>query len=107
MVSINDTVEIEGSHGIKISADKVLENAVFEDYDMLVLPGGIPGTPNLQSNKVVISQIKKFHNENKYLAAICAAPSILGELGILENCDATCYPGYETKLKGATVVDHL
>lgn len=105
MVSINETVEITSSHNIRICADKIFTEVDFNDYDMIVLPGGIPGTPNLQAHEGVVEQVKKFHEEGKYLAAICAAPSILGAMGILENCEATCYPGYENKLKGATIKD--
>ena len=70
---------------------------------MVVLPGGVPGTPNLEQSDAVQSAIEYCVMNDKYLAAICAAPSILGHLGVLEGCEAICYPGYEKDLKGAKI----
>lgn len=105
MISITDNIEVVTSHNIKLFADKTFAEANFDEYDMIVMPGGIPGTPNLQAHEGVINQIKSFYENGKYLAAICAAPSILGNLKMLENKEATCYPGYETKLIGAVIKD--
>jgi 4-methyl-5(b-hydroxyethyl)-thiazole monophosphate biosynthesis len=102
MISITDNYEVKSSHNISIKADLLIKDADFEKADMIFLPGGIPGTPNLANSSTLVSNIIKFNEEGKYLAAICAAPSIYGELGLLDGKVASCYPGYEDKLKGAT-----
>lgn len=104
MVSIMDTVEIIGAHGIVVSADKVFEEVNFDDVDMLVLPGGMPGTKHLASHQGLAEKLKEFENANKMIGAICAGPMVLGMNGILDGKKATCYPGFEDQLKGATVV---
>ena len=96
-VSINDSLEVKGSHGIKVLADILLKD-VKDGADMLILPGGMPGTLNLQKNAVLCDMLKK---ADCYIAAICAAPSVFGELGLLKGKKATCYPGFEDKLEGA------
>lgn len=101
MVSISDKYEVTSSHNVIIKADLLINEADFGKADMLFLPGGIPGTPNLASNETLIKNILEFNEQGKRLAAICAAPSIFGELGILEGRTASCFPGYEDKLKGA------
>jgi 4-methyl-5(b-hydroxyethyl)-thiazole monophosphate biosynthesis len=69
----------------------------------LVLPGGMPGTLNLGASRLVQEKIKKFQEEGKWLAAICAAPSVLGQAGLLKGKEAVCYPGFEDKLLEAKV----
>lgn len=101
MVSVSDKYEVKSSHDVIIRADLLIDEADFDKADMLFLPGGIPGTPNLASNPVLMQNIIEFNKQGKKLAAICAAPSIFGELGILEGKTASCFPGYEDKLKGA------
>lgn len=101
MVSIQNSVSVTGSHGITFQADTVFENADFETYDAIVLPGGMPGTLNLGEHAGVCSVIKKFAAEGKLVCAICAAPSVLGAAGILNGRKATCHPGFEGKLIGA------
>lgn len=98
---------IRGSHGIEVVADvtnteaeKLLEN---DHIDMVILPGGMPGTLNLQSDATVNKFIDTAVKTDAYLAAICAAPLILGELGLLKGKKATCYPGFEDKLIGADI----
>lgn len=105
MVSINEGLEVVGAHNITIKADKLISEVDFEAGDMIVLPGGMPGTLNLGACKELTSQVVKYNEESKMLAAICAAPSVLGELGILKGESATCYPGFEEKLIGATCLD--
>lgn len=100
-VSVTEEKLVKSSHEFLIMADEVIANIDFSEGDMIFLPGGIPGTPNLAACKVLTDNIVAYHNEDKKLAAICAAPSILGELGVLEGLKATCYPGFENKLKGA------
>lgn len=94
---------VTGSHKVTVMADLEAENAPLDGVDMVVLPGGVPGTPNLEQSDAVQSAIEYCVMNDKYLAAICAAPSILGHLGVLEGCEAICYPGYEKDLKGAKI----
>ena len=84
-VSIMDTLDIQGAHGINIKADQMFDEADFSVADMLVLPGGMPGTLHLGQHKGLQNILKDFHNEKKNIAAICAAPSVLGKYGILEG----------------------
>lgn len=105
MVSISDELLTKGSHKIQVIADKLIEDICFDEYDMLVLPGGLLGMQNLEACVPLMQQVDKFFENDKYVAAICASPSILGRRGILEGRQATAYPGFEAELKGATVVD--
>ena len=95
-----------GSHGIPVTCD-VLEKEIDVncDFDMIILPGGLPGAHNLNSSPVVDAFIKKADIQGKYICAICAAPYVLGVRGILKGKRATCYPGFETQLEGADTVD--
>ncbi len=103
-VSIMDSVMVTGSHGITIKADRLFADGGFADSDLLFLPGGVPGTPNLAAHPGVCDLLKEFAAGGKRLAAICAAPSVLGGLGLLAGKKATCYPGWEKKLTGAHCV---
>lgn len=105
MVSINGNRQVAGSHKISVLTDMLFEEGNFDDADFLVLPGGMPGTMNLMEHEGLDKLLKKFNRENKNLAAICAAPSILGQKGLLDGKSATCYPGFEEKLTGADVID--
>lgn len=100
-VSITDSDTVVSSHNIALKTDMLIKDVDFDSADMLVLPGGIPGTPNLESCKLLTDNLKKFNEKGKMLSAICAAPSILGHLGILDGKEATCYPGFEDELGGA------
>lgn len=101
IVSMNGTLTVTGSHKIAIGADLLLEDVKDSSADMLVLPGGLPGTTHLAESNVLGEMLKNAAASGKYVAAICAAPSVLGGLGILEGKHATCYPGFEDKLTGA------
>ncbi|MFG6393084.1 MAG: DJ-1/PfpI family protein [Lachnospiraceae bacterium] len=101
MVSVTDTIEVTGSHNITIKADKLFAEADFDNADMLILPGGMPGTNNLLAYKPLTDKLTEFNNAGKFVAAVCAAPSVLGALGILNGKNATCFPGFEEKLTGA------
>ncbi len=101
MISVSGKKEVTGSHNITFFADISIDEADFSSYDGLVLPGGMPGTLKLSANETVTAQIKKFAEDGKLVAAICAAPSVLGEAGILQGKCATCHPGFEEKLAGA------
>lgn len=104
-VSIKDDKIVKGSHGVSIEADMSISQIDFEKADMLFLPGGMPGTLNLADCNMLTEQIKKFASTGKKLAAICAAPSVLGQLGVLEGKKAICYPGFEGKLTGAQITN--
>lgn len=104
MVSIMDRKKVTGSHGIVVKADKKFQKDACRECDMLVLPGGLPGTDHLRAHKGLRKLIKEFYKEDKWLAAICAAPTVFGELGLLEGKKATCYPAMEEGLIGAEVV---
>lgn len=103
-VSITGDLTIHGAHQIEVQADRLFEEMDFSDVDMLVLPGGMPGTRNLQNHAGLCELLKAYNNEEKYVAAICAAPSVLGGLGILDGRKACCYPSFEEKLGTAEVV---
>lgn len=100
-VSISGSKEVTGSHKITVLADDLFENVDFGGLDGVVLPGGMPGTTNLMNHAGVNEVIKSFDKEKKLVAAICAAPSVLGQAGLLKGRNATCYPGFEEKLTGA------
>ena len=103
MVSIMEGKQLKGSHGIKVTADSMFADVDFSDADLLVLPGGMPGTLNLGNHQGLCELLKKHYAENKMIAAICAAPSVFGQLGFLKGRTAVCYPGFEDKLEGAVV----
>lgn len=96
---------IRGSHGIFVTTDIDDKDLVLNDsIDMIFLPGGMPGTLNLEKSDYVQKSIDYCVNNDKYIAAICAAPSILGHRGLLNGKNAVCYPGFEDELKGASVL---
>ena len=100
-VSIMGRKEVHGSHGIDVMADALIEDTDLDAMDMLVLPGGKMGTQNEEACKALTDKVKEFDAAGKYVAAICAAPTILGHLGIVNGKKATCYGGLEGELKGA------
>lgn len=104
VVSVTGKTEVTGAHQIKVVADALFEDMNYEQVDMIVLPGGIPGATNLDAHSGLRNMIRKFDSEKKSLAAICAAPLVFGNLGILNGKQAVCYPGYEKYLKGAEVL---
>jgi len=105
-ISISNNKTVSGSHGILVIADSLFSEADFNDNDMLYLPGGKLGTENLDAHEGLKDLISKQTLENKKLAAICAAPSILGKMGILNGKEAICYPGFENKLQGAILSEN-
>lgn len=104
LVSVTDKKEITGAHGIKLQADLTISQIDAKEADVLFLPGGMPGTKNLGETKELLEALKEAHKNNRRIAAICAAPSVLGKLSLLEGKKATCFPGFEHELKGALVV---
>ena len=103
MVSITDEKVVTGSHGISVSMDKTLSDVNFDEVDMIVLPGGMPGTLNLEACEPLMEKVKEFDKAGKYISAICAAPTVFGHLGLLEGKKACCYPSMEDGLVGAEV----
>ncbi|MCH5257862.1 MAG: DJ-1/PfpI family protein [Lachnospiraceae bacterium] len=103
MVSINDERKVTGSHNITVEMDKLFNEVDFDSIDMLVLPGGMPGTKNLEAFEPLMNKVDDFYNKGKYIAAICAAPSIFGHRGILKGKKACSYPTFESHLEGAAV----
>ena len=105
--SVSECKSVRGSHNIKIKPNLTigLDTTADEllDGDCVILPGGMPGTKNLAASADVIKLIKAYNEAGKIVAAICAAPSVLGENGLLKGKKATCFPGFEDKLTGATV----
>jgi protein deglycase len=94
---------VTGSHHLEVSAD-IGENRIsLDNMDMVVLPGGMPGTKNLEKSPMVRASINYCAQNGKYIAAICAAPSILGHMELLKGHTAACFPGYEEELGAAAV----
>ena len=91
-VSINPVPEVTSSHEITFRTDTTIDALDFDDYDMLILPGGVPGTPNLRACAPLMDQVVDFCKKGKQIAAICAAPGIFAELGLLKDVPATCNP---------------
>lgn len=98
-VSVMNGKLVKGSHGIGVEADGLFDEVQMDDADLIVLPGGMPGTINLKNHEGLRKLVLKFFNKGKYVAAICAAPTILSELGILAERKACCYPSFEGELK--------
>ena len=96
---------VTGAHGITVTADVADKDFVCKSPDMIFLPGGMPGTLNLAASETVTDAIKTAIVRDAYIAAICAAPSILGDMGLLRGKRAVCYPGFEGRLTGAIIPD--
>ncbi len=100
---------VTGAHGIPVTADitaeEALEKLAVSKPDMIILPGGMPGASNLDASPAVDTFIEEAVKSDAYIAAICAAPMILGKRGLLNGHDATCYPGFEKYLEGAKCYD--
>ncbi len=94
---------VYGSHKIGVVTDCSIDEVDWDKADMVVLPGGMPGTTNLYADQRVTDGVRRLYEAGKYVAAICAAPSsILGGMGLLQGRQATCYPGMEDGMTGAT-----
>lgn len=89
------------SHGVCVKSDVSADDIDYDEIEGAILPGGMPGTLNLEKDERVIECVKRCYESGKIVAAICAAPSVLGHLGILDGKRATCFPGFEKELKGA------
>ncbi len=97
MASLTDEKEFKTSHGLVIRAETTIDEVDENDYDFIYLPGGKVGVDNILASEKALELIKAFRKADKVLAAICAAPSILGKLGLLEGVTYTCFPGFETE----------
>ncbi len=101
-VSITDKKEVKGAHGITVTADLTVSEA-RETPELVILPGGMPGALNLRRSSAAADAVLRTYKNGGYVSAICAAPFILGELGLLDGKEAVCYPGFEDKLHGAVL----
>lgn len=101
-VSITSEHKVTGAHGMAVLADALLSETDASDADALVLPGGMPGSKNLNECEPLKELLLEQYRHNKIVAAICAAPMVLGGLGLLKGRRATCYPSFEPTLIGAT-----
>ena len=93
---------VRGSHGISVSADRPLAEAAHEEWEMVILPGGMPGSTNLRDDPGVQGLLRRQAERGGRIGAICAAPIALGKAGLLRGRKATSYPGFEKELSGAT-----
>ena len=94
-VSITSDIEVRGTHGFRILSDTTINKISADDFDALMLPGGLPGTTNLRDSKEVISLVQQAYNEGKIVSAICAAPIVLKDAGIADDKRITGYPACE------------
>ena len=102
-VSIMDDYTVRGSHGINVQTEDLFEEVNFVESDMIVLPGGMPGTKNLDAHAGVRRVVKGFYDEGKKIGAICAAPTVLGNMGLLKGKRVSCYPSMEKEIQGAVI----
>ena len=102
-VSVSGALQVEGAHQIPVIADISINEVDMNKASVIVFPGGMPGTTNLDGSKEVEKIIFQADKEGKWIAAICAAPMILGKRGLLKGKEAVCYPGFEKYLEGAKV----
>lgn len=102
-VSVTGKKQVNGAHQVQFVADLLFEETDYSRADMILLPGGMPGSSNLNSHNGLKAMILEYQKQGKDLAAICAAPMVLGRLGVLKGKKATCYPGFEKELEGAAI----
>ncbi len=106
-VSITDTLQVKAAHDITLMADITLTDVDLKAADMVILPGGMPGTRHLAGCAPLIDLLKEAYDNGLYVAAICAAPTVLAKAGLLKGKRAICYPGFEGELEGAIITDEL
>ena len=105
IVSVTKELIVTGAHNIKVVADALFEDVSFGNGELLILPGGMPGAQNLQDHTELGKLLKNHFEQNKFIAAICAAPKVFGHLNLLKGKEAVCYPGFENELTGANIAD--
>lgn len=106
-VSVKDTKEVISAHNVTIKADMLFSDSDFSDATMLLLPGGLPGATNLRDHKGLCSLLLRHAGKGGRIGAICAAPLVLGSIGLLKGRRATCYPGFEKYMDGAEYTAEL
>ncbi|MBR1631096.1 MAG: DJ-1/PfpI family protein [Paludibacteraceae bacterium] len=106
-VSIMNRREVVGAHQVPVVADELYGQSDYDGAELLLLPGGMPGTTNLGQHEPLCQILRSHNAKGGLLAAICAAPSVLGRLGLLEGKQATCYPGFEDALGNSHVDDYV
>ncbi len=99
--SVNGDLCVCGSHNIMVDADDVIENIHYDEVDCVILPGGMPGSDNLENSREVQELLEYANEKGILMCAICAAPKVFGKFGYLQGKRATCFPGFEDCLKGA------
>lgn len=104
IVSVTPDEIVVGAHDVSLLCDVNFENCDFFDAELLLLPGGMPGAATLDKHEGLRKLILSFAEKGKPIAAICAAPMVLGKLGLLKGKKTTCYPGFEQYLEGAECV---
>jgi 4-methyl-5(b-hydroxyethyl)-thiazole monophosphate biosynthesis len=105
LARVNEKYSLRGAHFIRVSLDLDLDTSSGFDFDACILPGGLPGVEHLDANQRLKDTIIRHNEDGKLIAAICAAPMVLGNMGLLKGKNATCYPGYEKYLDGAIISD--
>ena len=103
LVATEGGLTVTGAHGMTVTADVMIDELHKEEADCIVLPGGMPGTEHLANNSLVLSLIEYAAKHGLYIAAICAAPSILGKMRLLDGRNAAVYPGFADSMKHANV----
>ncbi|AHF57622.1 DJ-1 family glyoxalase III [Spiroplasma eriocheiris] len=107
LISITNDLEVKSAHDVIIKADKLLADVKYEQYIGYILPGGRVGVENLMKSEMVKDWLIRANQEEKTIAAVCAAPQILGHLGILDNREATSYPGCTSGMEKAIYNDEM
>lgn len=107
MCSISENIYVKGSHGIEIKTDVLIKDAQIDDYAAVVLPGGMPGSTNLRDNDKVVKAVSDFYNEDKIVAAICAAPIVLEKANILKDKKVTSYPSEKDNIKPLEYLEEI
>ena len=103
-VSVMDDYMVHGAHGISVQAEDLFDEVDFAETDALILPGGMPGTTNLKEHEGVRKVVTHFAESGKVVGAICAAPTVLSELGLVKGKRIACYPSVESEIQGAVIV---
>ena len=93
---------VRGAHGIPVQTEDLITEIDFKESDMIVLPGGMPGTTNLKEDENVRKAVQEAYDDGRYVAAICAAPTILADMGLLKGKRATCYPDMESEIEAVS-----
>ena len=96
---------INGAHGVRVTPDTSLDKIKADDFDVIILPGGNPGFVNLGKSEKVLKLVREMYDRNKYVTAICGAPSVLAKAGVIQGKRATIFPGMEDTLTGAQYSD--